>query len=463
MLDSLLSLVSNVWFIFIGLIALGSCIFVHELGHFLAARKRGLKVERFSIGFGPRIRGWTKDGVDYRLSAIPFGGYVALPQLADMGSLEGGGEDGGEQQLPPISYADKMIVSVMGAVFNVIFAAALSLILWTAGQEVPVSSQSTLVGYVSETLITDEGDEVAAPAFVAGVQPGDIITHVDGAPIDNWGDLSSRIVTGVLRTEYGNPLTKFTIDRDGETINIDVIPILASRESVRQVGVSSASALQVGTVAPEKESILSTGDPILEFNGEKVFTWMSILEFLKSNPEGGLPFTIATQSGIQEVIVEANLIELENDLFTFELPKTTLFSQTVRVYPDPITQFANKMEMMYLTLRGLLSKNSDVKVRNLSGPVGIVDNFQMFARIGVIELLWLLVFVNINLAIMNLLPIPVLDGGHMMFATIAKITGRPIPRQFLEGTQAAFAILLFSFMIYVTFFDVGRIFDRVGN
>ena len=286
---------------------------------------------------------------------------------------------------------------------------------------------------------------------------------MDGAPIDNWGDLSSRIVTGVLRTEYGNPLTKFTIDRDGETINIDVIPILASRESVRQVGVSSASALQVGTVAPEKESILSTGDPILEFNGEKVFTWMSILEFLKSNPEGGLPFTIATQSGIQEVIVEANLIELENDLFTFELPKTTLFSQTVRVYPDPITQFANKMEMMYLTLRGLLSKNSDVKVRNLSGPVGIVDNFQMFARIGVIELLWLLVFVNINLAIMNLLPIPVLDGGHMMFATIAKITGRPIPRQFLEGTQAAFAILLFSFMIYVTFFDVGRIFDRVGN
>ncbi|MDV7401561.1 site-2 protease family protein, partial [Arthrospira platensis SPKY1] len=94
---------------------------MHELGHFLAARRRGLLVERFSIGFGPRLFGWTRDGVDYRVSLLPLGGYVALPQLADMGRIEGA-EDENAEPLPPISYADKMIVAVMGAVFNVIFA-----------------------------------------------------------------------------------------------------------------------------------------------------------------------------------------------------------------------------------------------------------------------------------------------------------------------------------------------------
>ena len=106
----------------------GGSIFVHELGHFLAARKRGLKIERFSIGFGPRLFGWTgKDGVDYRVSIIPLGGYVALPQLADMEGIEGASSEEAEK-LPKISYADKMIVSVMGAVFNVIFAFVLALV-----------------------------------------------------------------------------------------------------------------------------------------------------------------------------------------------------------------------------------------------------------------------------------------------------------------------------------------------
>ena len=120
----------------------GGSIFVHELGHFLAARKRGLKVERFSIGFGPRLFGWTgKDGVDYRVSLIPLGGYVALPQLADMQGIEGENSDDAEA-LPKISYADKMIVSVMGAVFNVIFAFVLATILWFTGMPITQSTQA---------------------------------------------------------------------------------------------------------------------------------------------------------------------------------------------------------------------------------------------------------------------------------------------------------------------------------
>ena len=145
---SWLPYLTDFWFILVALAFLGLSIFVHELGHFLAAKRRGLVIKRFSIGFGPRIFGWEKNGVEYRLSAIPFGGYVALPQLVDMGRIEGsedgdqdkGGDDDGEneeetdeeepEELPPISYADKMIVSVMGAVFNVIFAFCLACVPW---------------------------------------------------------------------------------------------------------------------------------------------------------------------------------------------------------------------------------------------------------------------------------------------------------------------------------------------
>ena len=123
----------------IALLALffGGSIFVHELGHFLAARWRKLKIERFSIGFGPKIFGWTgKDGVDYRVSWIPLGGYVALPQMGDSSAIEGETDEKAEK-LPEISYADKMIVAVMGAVFNDIFAFGLAGILFFTGVPVP--------------------------------------------------------------------------------------------------------------------------------------------------------------------------------------------------------------------------------------------------------------------------------------------------------------------------------------
>ena len=113
---------------------------------------------------------------------------------------------------------------------------------------------------------------------------------------------------------------------------------------------------------------------------------------------------------------------------------------------------------MYHTLSGLVSSKSDVKFRNTSGPVGIVENLSLFAKIGFKKLLWFVVFINVNLAILNLLPIPVLDGGHMLFATVERIRGKPLPLAFLERTQMLFVVLLFSFMLYVTFFDVQRIF-----
>jgi regulator of sigma E protease len=130
----------------------------------------------------------------------------------------------------------------------------------------------------------------------------------------------------------------------------------------------------------------------------------------------------------------------------------------VTTYPNPIVLITRRVKDMYHTLSGLVSSKSDVKFRNMSGPVGIVENLSLFAKIGFKKLLWFVVFINVNLAILNLLPIPVLDGGHMLFATVERIQGKPLPLAFLERTQMLFVVLLFSFMLYVTFFDVQRIF-----
>lgn len=146
---------SNTWAITLVLLFFGGSIFVHELGHFLAAKARGLKVLRFSIGFGPKLLAWKgRDGCKYMVSLLPFGGYVALPQLADMGALEGGDDSEGDMEiirkLPKASVSDKIIVSAAGAFFNILFAAALAAIVWAAGIPESQAYKTTTIGYVPE-------------------------------------------------------------------------------------------------------------------------------------------------------------------------------------------------------------------------------------------------------------------------------------------------------------------------
>jgi regulator of sigma E protease len=486
----------DIAFLFVALFALGFTIFIHELGHFLAARQRGLIITRFSIGFGPKLFGWTRNGVEYRLSAIPFGGYVALPQLSDMGRLEGqqkeessslnkenqksawddfdddqDDEETEEEPMPKITYSDKMIVSIMGAVFNVLLAFALSSILWFFGYDVTDAQLTTKVGYVADTVerwnpLVEEGEEVTSPAKKAGLMPGDEILAVDGSPVDDFMDIQNRIITGKQQTAQGRRLLNLTILRDGSEQKIEVFPEIWGAEEIRVIGIGPKETFFIGELSPGMPAELSglqVGDQPVSLNNIKIHSFTQMVSMLEKTEKNASVVLAVRKGGESGEKVEVELAPVEKEIFvngSSSIRRLIGFRPEFKVittYPNPLTLIYSRVKDMYLTLSGLVSPASDVKLRNMSGPVGIVNHLSVFAKIGFKKLLWFVVFINVNLAILNLLPIPVLDGGHMLFATIEKIRGQPLPLAFLERAQMLFVALLFSFMLYVTFFDVQRI------
>ncbi|WP_269522951.1 RIP metalloprotease RseP [Coraliomargarita parva] len=444
----------NFWYIAIALFCLGFCIFIHELGHFIAAKKRGLIADRFSIGFGPRLFGWHRNGTDFRISLLPLGGYVSLPQLADMGRLEGGEGDEADK-LPPISYADKMIVAVMGAVFNLILAFGLSLILWWVGQDI---IKSTEVDFVAPEIVNSEGAIVPGPAFEAGLKEGDIILKVDNEGVGDWMQFNNAVMTGTGRDEEGRAFADVTVLRDEQTMTFRVYPALVTSEDIRYIGVDPGTDLVVSQVQqnmPAAEAGLLPGDKLLALDDQAIAS-SAFLSVYLSNHEGG-PIDLKVLRNGEEVV-----LPIVPKIAPGETQPRFGFAyfyeaKTERVHRNPIEQIGIMANTMRLTLVALVHKSSDVKVRNMSGPVGIVHGLTSMARYGWIDVVWFLALINVNLAIFNLLPIPVLDGGHMLFATISKLIGRPLPRKLMENLQVAFVVLLLSFVAYVSFYDVKRV------
>ncbi|MDX2187036.1 MAG: site-2 protease family protein [Opitutaceae bacterium] len=437
----------------LGILFLGASIFVHELGHFLAARWRGVKVERFSIGFGPPIVRWTgKDGVDYRLSWLPLGGYVALPQLADMSAIEGKPEPG-TAQLPPPSYATKVIVFVAGAVFNVLFALGLATILWIKGVPESADTAGTRIGWVAPTLKLPDGTAIESPAKEAGLQIGDEIVRIDNTPIENWDDILAAVALGAGRADDGRRTATFLIRRQGTEREFVVYPELVGSEKDRRVGISPGAPLRVVSVkpgTPAAQAGFQASDTLVSIAGTPILSAPGLIGSLEAEPRP--THAVVLRAGQEtRLSLPAGEGKFSTADFGFELQMDTAL-----VHRNPFVQVAEHAKRMWQTLTSWVHPHSDVNLSKFSGPVGIFRMFQLVSEAGWIPVLWFTVLINVNLALFNLLPIPVLDGGHILFATIARLRGRALPAQFIATVQSVFMVLLLAMVFYVTFFDIRR-------
>ena len=419
---------------------LGVLVFVHELGHFLAARRIGVRVLTFSLGFGPKLLSFQRGDTEYCISAIPLGGYVKMA-----GENPEDARTGAPDEFLSKSKWERFQVLVMGPIMNLGLALIVMAVVLYQGAQLPAfDREPVVVGSVTDDSV----------AKAAGVRPGDVITAIDGEPVANWEDFSLAVLP------KANKQITLTIERNGQRTDRALTPRSFGKFDAGEIGVlpqmhPEITALTQG--GPAQQADLRIGDVVMAAGGERNVGRDRLIELIKAHDGTPLALEVVRQGQAVPITV---VPRLNGD--TVRIGATINAFQLRTVEPGPIEAVKMSFErnwdwtkLIVKTLGGLFTRETSVK--QLMGPVAIGQLSGDAAEQGWTQLFGLMAMISLNLGLLNLMPVPVLDGGHIAILALEGLSRRDFSMKVKEKMLLAGFVLLLTLMVTVIYNDLMRI------
>ncbi|MCL6582783.1 MAG: RIP metalloprotease RseP [bacterium] len=425
-------------------ICLGVLIFVHEFGHFIVAKAIGIKVEKFSLGFGPKIPwlGFKKGDTEYMISALPLGGYVKMAGENPDEELKGE-----PWEFSSRSPWERMQVVFSGPLMNVILAVLLMFTVFLIGRKIPAYLMtSPVIGWVREN----------SPAHKAGFQVGDRVISINDRKIDHWEALQMIIVSNA-----GSKL-RILVERRGQHLALSVTPHEVGDMGLGSIGIDHYIPPRIGSVNagyPAQKAGLQAGDLITHINGKAVGHWYEIAELIHDHPGKRVVLNIRrkdrefsvtvvpmadpeTKQGLIGIMPSEEMI----------IKKYGLLASIQNGLAETLRQAKLTFSFIFKLIRGKTSPKS------LGGPIMIAQVAGASAKAGIPDFIYFMAFLSLQLGILNLFPIPILDGGHIFFLIIEMIVGKPLSIRKREVAQQIGFGMLILLMVYVFYNDIMRFF-----